>query len=281
MAELARDQSRTSTEATPPRRSRWRRIRHRLRPLLSKPLFWLGLHTLPRLYRAYMQLVWATSRVERNGLMRGHEIAAKYDGFVALTFHEEVLFLAYVYPRAGYRVHGLASVADAGAIISRTLELCGFEVFRGGSTSRASRRRLGVLRSMIEHMKQGDRVLYGLTVDGSKGPAYQMKEGGIAIARGAGRPIVLVRSWSSPCLRLPTWDRTALPLPFSKIWIELLGPFFPPGADAGEQQAERFRLELERDLIELVGRSHDELGQARPRPLDAAAASNAAALEAL
>ena len=87
MGERALGGSRSSSAR--PQRSPWRRVRHRLGPLLSRPLFWLGLHTLPWLYLGYMRLVWATSRVELNGLMRGHEIAAMYDGFVALTLHED------------------------------------------------------------------------------------------------------------------------------------------------------------------------------------------------
>ena len=43
---------------------------------------------------------------------------------------------------------------------------------------------------------------------------------------------------------------------------------------------ERFRLERERDLIELAARSHDRLGEARPEALQAAAARNADALRA-
>ena len=110
-------------------------------------------------------------------------------------------------------------------------------------------------------------VLYGITVDGSKGPAYRMKTGGVVIARECGKPIVLVRTWYRRCLRLPTWDRMAIPLPFNVIHYYAQGPYeVPPNATA-EDELERFTAFLERELIALAARSYDDAGQARPANL--------------
>jgi len=256
-------------------------VRHVLRPYLSRPLVWLGVHTVPRLYVLYMALVWRTSRIDVNDFLRGHQIIEAHRGAVSLVLHQDVLLMGYGIPKLGFPLHTLASVGDAGEIITRALELCGFTVFRGGTASRASRRRLGVMRSMIRHMRENDRVVYGITVDGSKGPIYQMKEGGIAIARSCRVPVVVARIWSSRCLQLRTWDRTAIPLPFGRIDVRLSGPFFPPDDAAGEIEAERFRLDCERKLIELAAASHDRFGQARPAELAAAGERNAAARAAL
>lgn len=263
------------------RRSAWQRLRHRVRPYFSRPLVWLGVHTLPYLYVFYMGLVWRTSRVDVDDFARGHEIVDEHNGVVSLSLHQDVMLMGYGVPKLGFALHTLASVGDAGEIITRALGLCGCVVFRGGTASRASRRRLGVLRSMIRHMRANDGVIYGITVDGSKGPAYEMKEGGIAIARACSKPVVVSRIWSSRCIRLRSWDRTAIPLPFGRIDARLLGPYYPPDDSQGEAAAERFRLECERDLIALAGASHDRFGESRPEQLLRAAARNAAALEAM
>ncbi len=71
-------------------------------------------------------------------------------------------------------------------------------------------------------------VIYGLTVDGSKGPAYRMKMGGVLIARECGGPLALVRTWYKRSIRLKTWDRMAVPLPFNVIKYYLRGPYFVP-----------------------------------------------------
>ncbi len=244
-----------------------RALRHRLRPLLSQPLAWLAARIAPPLYLLYMGLVWRTSTVHDHGLAEIARIAEKHDGAVALLWHEEVLSAAYGYRRLGIRPHTIASRSDLGEVITRVLEGCGFTVFRGGSSRRSSRRRGSVVRDMIHHMRSHAGVLYGLTVDGSHGPAYRMKRGGIVIARACDKPVVLTRIWYRRCLRLRNWDRTAIPLPFNEIRHYLRGPY-PVPADAHTAEGlERFRLHLEQDLIELAARSYRDAGQERPHQL--------------
>lgn len=248
------------------RRSPLRRLRRAVRAAFTRPLFALAGVLVPRLYVLYMRLVWATSRVETNGFEELIRITEKYDGAVALLWHEEVFSVAYGYPVLGVRGHTLASLSNVGELITRCLERCGYVVFRGGS-SRRSRRNEGVLEDMIEHMRTHHEVLYGLTVDGSKGPAYRMKSGGIVIARECGKPIALVRTWYARSLRLKTWDRTAIPLPFNRIAYYLRGPYFVPEDAATPEGVQRFRLRLEAELLDLAARSYADMGQPCPPEL--------------
>ena len=208
------------------------------------------------------------SRIEGGDEFRRlNQIIEENDGAVGLLWHEEVATVAFGYPYLGMRPHTLASLGESGEVIARMLQRFGFVVFRGGSTSGASRRREGTLLEMIEHMRRTRNVIYGLTVDGSKGPPYRMKTGGLVIARECGKPVVLVRTWYRWCLRLPTWDRMAFPLPFNRIRYYLLGPFPVPPSAATSEGLERFRDELEGVLIDLAARSYDDMGQRRPKSL--------------
>jgi lysophospholipid acyltransferase (LPLAT)-like uncharacterized protein len=254
-----------------------RTLRHAVRPWITRPLMRSSLALFPTLYLLYMRCVWATSRIVDHGLSDLFEISRKHNGAVGLLWHEEVVTVAWGYAYMGFRPHTLASLSNDGAVITRLLERCGFVVFRGGSSDRDSRRRSDVTRELTEHMNTTDGVIYGLTVDGSKGPAYRLKRGGIVVARDCGRPIVLVRTWYQRCFRLDTWDRAAIPLPFNRIHYYMIGPYFaPPDADT-EAGLERFRRQLEDDLIELAGRSYDDLGQPRPANLRTRAQAGAAA----
>lgn len=244
-----------------------RALRHRLRPLVSRPLVWIAARIAPPLYRLYMGLVWRTSTVQDHGLAGLARIAAEHDGAVALLWHEEVLTVAYGYQHLDVQAHTLASRSDLGEVITRVLERCGFTIFRGGSSGRRSRRSDDIVREMIHHMNSHVGVVYGLTVDGSHGPAYRMKRGGIVIARACDKPVVLVRTWYRRCLRLRNWDRTAIPLPFNQIHHYLRGPYFTPEDAYTPEGLERFRRRLEEDLIELAAQSYHDAGQARPRHL--------------
>lgn len=245
-----------------------RGFRKHVRPLFSRPLSRFAALVVPYLYIAYMRLVWSTSRIvggeEFKELIR---IGERHDGVVALLWHEEVMTVAFGYPYLGVRGHTLASLGESGEVIARMLRLCGYVVFRGGSTSGTARRREGTLLEMIEHMRNTREVIYGLTVDGSRGPAYRMKTGGIVIARECGKPIALVRTWYKRCVRLPTWDRLAVPLPFNEIRYYIRGPYHVPESARTDEGLAEFRLQLERDLVDLAARSYDDLGQPRPAKL--------------
>jgi lysophospholipid acyltransferase (LPLAT)-like uncharacterized protein len=242
-------------------------IRRRIRPLFSHSLSKLAAFVVPHLYMLYMRIVWATSRVDGRAFLALKDIIKKHNGAVGLLWHEEVATVAFGYYYLGFRPHTLASVGEAGELIARMLALCGFVVFRGGSTTGRSRRREGTLQEMIDHMRTHDEVIYGLTVDGSKGPPYRVKTGGIIIARDCGKPVVLVRTWYKRYVRLPTWDRMAIPLPFNVIRYYLRGPYHVPENGQSREGLEQFRLEMEDLLIDLAAHSYDDMGQPRPTTL--------------
>jgi lysophospholipid acyltransferase (LPLAT)-like uncharacterized protein len=242
-------------------------FRRKLRPMFSRRLSRLASVVVPVLYMIYMRLVWATSRIEGRDFVALKQIIAQHNGAVGLLWHEEVMTVAFGYYYLGFQPHTLASIGESGEVIARMLARCGFVVFRGGSTTGRSRRREGALDEMITHMRTHDEVIYGLTVDGSKGPPYRMKTGGIIIARECGKPVVLARTWYKRCVRLPTWDRMAVPLPFNVIRYYLRGPYQVPENARDAAGLEEFRLRLENDLIDLAAQSYADMGQARPANL--------------
>src|SRR5205814_250581 len=92
-------------------------------------------------------------------------------------------------------------------------------------------------------------------IDDEVGPVHGSR-GGLVVARECAKPVVLVRTWAKRCLRVPTWDRMAIPLPWNRIRRAYRGPFFAPeGADTPEK-LEPFRLEMERELAELAAESY-------------------------
>jgi lysophospholipid acyltransferase (LPLAT)-like uncharacterized protein len=230
-----------------------RRIRRRLHPIFGPPLLAVAQAIVPRLYVAYMWLVWKTSYVEDCGYGSSPAVRDEHNGLVALLWHEEVFSAAWDYRTM--RPHTLANVGDSGDMITRILERCGYVVFRGGSSKRASRRRDFVFAAMSSHMKTTDRVVYGIAVDGSYGPYHEMKPGGLWIAFKCKKPVVLVRTWAKRNLRLPTWDRLAVPLPFNHIRQFLRGPFFVPSDASDPAVFERFRLKMQSELVRLAEES--------------------------
>ena len=134
----------------------------------------------------------------------------KYGRAVFALWHQEVFFVAYAFGKA--HPDTLASQGDSGAIITRMLELSGYRVFRGGSSSGHQRRSVGIVDEIVEHMRRTPGVIYGITTDGSKGPVYRMKRGAVQIAVETGAPVVVYKTWCKrylPSADLGPHDRAA------------------------------------------------------------------------
>jgi hypothetical protein len=208
---------------------------------------------LPRLYLAYMWLVWKTSHVEEIGCDL-EAVRAAYGRAVVALWHNEVFFVAWAFRR--FRGHTLASRGDFGEVITRMLELCNFHVFRGGSSAGKSRRSPEVVGDMVAHMNRTPGVIYGITVDGSNGPAYRMKSGAIRIAIACQAPVLVEKTWCRRYLRLGTWDRTIVPLPFNRIVHVFAGPYLPPRDAYDPDALERFRASVEDALLDVTYHTH-------------------------
>jgi lysophospholipid acyltransferase (LPLAT)-like uncharacterized protein len=223
--------------------------RRRFKKSIRRFFLTLALATLPRMYMAWMWFVFRTSRVETIGLDI-EELRPAYGGAVGALWHDEVVTVAYAFRR--FHGHTLASTGDFGELIARLLRLCNFTVFRGGSSSGRSRRSTDVLDDMIRCMNETPNVIYGITVDGSNGPPYRVKKGACVVATRCQKPIFTERTWFRSYLRLPSWDRTLVPMPFNRIVHGFAGPFLPPPVNSGEEALEEFRARIESELLELT-----------------------------
>lgn len=221
----------------------------RLRRLRNRILVWIAVHTLPYIYLAYIRFVWWTSKLIVNEtVIRLEELKKPPHKLVAALWHQDVFAVAWAY--RDFQPHTLASVGDAGEIITAILNRCNFTVLRGGS-SKGSKRHREVLPEIIAHFGNATGV-FGITVDGSYGPAYRLKRGAIVIAKECHCHVFITRIWYKRKFLLPTWDRTTIPLPFNQIAFLARGPFpVPPNADDPEV-FEQFRQLVENELLKIT-----------------------------
>lgn len=110
---------------------------------------------------------------------------------------------------------------------------------------RGSRHKGGIaaIRKMASLMvEQGYNA--GIVADGSKGPAMVAQKGPVVLARETGAPIIPVGFAARPAYRFGSWDRTILPMPFSRVSV-VYGDAIrvPKGARGAEIEALRMRLQ--------------------------------------
>jgi lysophospholipid acyltransferase (LPLAT)-like uncharacterized protein len=252
------DQSDSTHKPEPERKTRFAR---RVKKLIKRGLVWFAVFTLPRIYLAYMWLVYKTSTVEELGF-RPDIMRQQCGQGVYAIWHDQVFLVAYAFGK--YKPHTLASRGDFGELIARLLQLCHFTTFRGGSSSSKKRRSAEILEDMIDCMNREVGVLYGITTDGSKGPAYRMKKGAAKISVACQAVIGVQRTWCKRYIQLPTWDQTFIPLPFNRIVHVYQGPFYPPQEADGARAFVTFTQEIETALCHISGFARRKLEGSLP-----------------
>ena len=121
------------------------------------------------------------------------------------------------------------------------------------------------MREMIRASKRFD---LWIACDGPRGPRRELKIGVLRLAAWTGKPLVLAAFGHDRPWRFRSWDRFALPRPFTKSYSLFSEPIHvPPGLTAG--QFEFFRRDLEIRLNQLADEA-DALaeGRAIPSPSD-------------
>ena len=140
------------------------------------------------------------------------EEALKFDregqNYVFGVWHNQQLFL--LYPYRGQKICALISLSDDGEYIARCLPHFGMKAVRG-STTRGGASALIKLKNIAE---AGYHPM--LTPDGPRGPIYKVQHGILFLALKTGLPIIPVGTALSHKIKVGSWDKMRVPLPFGK-----------------------------------------------------------------
>ncbi len=157
---------------------------------------------------------------------------AKNSRFIYAFWHQRQAFFTVTH--RGDAVSILISRSRDGDMIADTIRLCGVASVRGSSTRGAS----GAVRALMEALGSGLDV--GITPDGPKGPAREVKDGVLFLARKLGLPILPITNAQSHKIVLRrAWDRFHIPLPFGRGAVVYGEPLFVgPDDDLAAKAAE-------------------------------------------
>jgi len=148
----------------------------------------------------------------------------------------------------------LISRSFDGELITRILNMFGYDAVRG-SSSRSAREGLLGLKHVIE---TGRTAIF--TADGPRGPIYQTKMGPIKLAQTTGAPIGAFHLQPERAWVMKSWDRFLVPKPFTRIVVSWAQWTHVP-ADLPGDQFESKRQELNNALERARGRAYEHFGQ--------------------
>ncbi len=150
----------------------------------------------------------------------------------------------YAYIKRRNATAGLAALVSAsrdGGFLATILECFKVQPVRGSS----SRRGPQALLELTTWAERGYDL--AITPDGPRGQRYVVQEGIMSLAQLTGMPIIACSCEVNWKLRLNTWDRFQIPLPFSRCDFVLEEPLRIP-REATDEEREKLRQQLERAL---------------------------------
>ena len=144
-----------------------------------------------------------------------NEILALEEPVIVTLWHNR-LFLAGEWQRRfrkNRKCFGLISGSKDGAWLEAFYSWSGIHAVRGSSNRGGSK----AIRGLVRKLKDGHDV--GITPDGSQGPQYTAKPGGLLVAKVASSPMLLLSFEYGKHFKLKSWDRFVIPLPFSRVLV--------------------------------------------------------------
>jgi lysophospholipid acyltransferase (LPLAT)-like uncharacterized protein len=198
---------------------------------------------------ALVRLVAATVRYQyhdRTGFLDGKAGPAIY-----CVWHNRLPLCLEVYrdyvirrnPTAG--LAAMVSASKDGAFLASILERFRVHPVRGSS----SRRGPQALLELTTWAERGYDL--AITPDGPRGPRYVVQEGIMSLAQLTGLPIVPASYHLNWKLRLNSWDRLQIPLPFARCEFCLGSPVRVP-REPSDAERENLRRQLEQTLKDIT-----------------------------
>jgi lysophospholipid acyltransferase (LPLAT)-like uncharacterized protein len=135
----------------------------------------------------------------------------------------------------------IVSASKDGGLLAAILECFKVQPVRG-STSRRGPQALLELTTWAERGYD-----LAITPDGPRGPCYDVQDGVMSLAQITGLPIMPFSWFLRWKLRLNSWDRFQIPLPFSYCEMNVGRPIRVPREATDEERA-RLRQELQDTL---------------------------------
>ncbi|MCL2119195.1 MAG: lysophospholipid acyltransferase family protein [Planctomycetaceae bacterium] len=164
-----------------------------------------------------------------------------------IFWHEYIPFMLFLRKRCNLTM--LLSRHKDAELLGHVADQFGFGTVRGSS----SRGGTEALLAMMEKSKHGHLTI---TPDGPRGPRRKLSRGCLFLASKLRIPIVMIGMGYDRPWRAPTWDKFAIPRPFSRA-CAIVSPeiFVPQKLDAGI--ADCFSTALETSMTQLCELAED------------------------
>lgn len=210
------------------------------------------MNAMTSLLAAYLRWTYSTLRWTREGQTVAEQVWAdslrERHGAILCFWHSRVPIAPTSWPQGPDKpeIRALISQSTDGEFIARVMDKIGFPAVRGSSAKKTdlAKNKGGeqALRDMVKWVRGGNAM--AVTPDGPRGPAEHLEKGVVTLARMTRAPVLFVGIAMRPCIRLKSWDRTILPLPFARAAMVWEAPDRVLSTDDADAIASRWAARL-------------------------------------
>ena len=161
---------------------------------------------------------------------------------IIVLWHESMLIPLVL--RSGLDISILVSKHRDADILEAFAKASGFNCIRGSSYRGGA----AALKTLVQDDKHKHIVI---TPDGPRGPRRQFSQGAVYLASKLGRPITPIGFAYDHAWRMNSWDKFAIPKPFTTARSVMGTPLHVP-ADLDREGIEAYRQLAEKQLLQLT-----------------------------
>ena len=184
----------------------------------------------------WMRFCFATIRWTHENEVVADQVWADGGGVLCAFWHSRIGLSPACWPLdRAQPAKALISLSPDGQFIAKAVARQGFPAIRGSSSNKdKSDRAKGGTQALRDGLRQLKVGALAITPDGPRGPAREMAEGLPLLAKLSKAPVLFIGMSCEPAIRLNSWDRAVLPLPFGKGAIVWDMATWPEGAELAD-----------------------------------------------
>ena len=176
---------------------------------------------------------------------------------VGASWHQGAIFLTWFYRKVHPMI--MYSKSKDGDLIAGMAQNLGVVPVRGSSSKGGG----DAFRKMVRFLGQSSKSKAATVLDGPRGPKGVAKKGMLLLSMIAQVPLLPIMVSAHPAITLKnTWDKTILPLPFSKVVVMYKAPWRPPRRMSAAE-VESFRQDVEECLNQMLTKCNQLSGYAK------------------
>lgn len=184
----------------------------------------------------WMQFCFSTIRWTHENQQAAEAVWAQGGGVLCVFWHSRIGLSPSCWPLdRAQPAKALISLSADGEFIAKAVARQGFPAVRGSSANKdKAEKAKGGTQALRDGLKQLKVGALAITPDGPRGPANVMADGLPLMAKLSKAPVLFIGMSCNPAIRLDSWDRAVLPLPFGKGAIVWDRADYPTDADMAD-----------------------------------------------